>query len=305
MKRKRKGLILIPLVVCAGLTAAYTMLFVRTQDRTAPVLKLSSELQEVSVNADEAELIKGVSAWDDVDGDVSNSIVVEKISSIRKDHTARITYAAFDAAGNVSRISNELHYTDYVEPHFELKRSLVLTTSNTSDVVSYMGAQDVLDGDLSSKVKGNLVSDLSSLSVAGEHQVEFRVTNSMGDTVHLTLVVDVVEPDAYNAALTLSEQLVYVKKDSEFDAESYLSSIKIGAAETMLDGSEPGVRVYVNDYTDPARFIGSGAQIVNVEMVDGVDIHTAGVYNVTYVVSVERGTTLYNAFGRLHVVVEE
>lgn len=305
MKRKRKGLILIPLVVCAGLTAAYTMLYVRGKDSTAPVLKLNSELLEVSVNATEAELLKGVSAWDDVDGNVSDLIVVEKISSIRKDHTADVTYVAFDTAGNVSRISKEVRYVDYVEPHFTLKRSLVFTTSNVPDVVSYIGATDVLDGDLSSKVKGNMVSDLSSLAVAGEHQVEFRVTNSMGDTVHLTLPVDVFEPDAYNATLTLTEQLVYVQKDSEFDAESYLSSIKIGAVETMLDGSESGVRVYVNDYTDPARFIGSGAQIVNVEMVNGVDIQTAGVYSVTYVVSVVRGTTQYNAFGRLHVVVEE
>lgn len=305
MKKKRRWLVLIPLILCAALTAAYTFLFVVNQDINPPVIHVDDEVLKVSVSAENEQLLKGVSAWDDVDQDVSDLIVIEDISEIASDSTAKITYAAFDASGNVAKTSRTLQYTDYTSPHFLQKRALVFNANSSMDVLSCIGAEDVLDGDLSSKVKGTLISDTVSLSYAGLHTIEFRVTNSMGETVRISLPVDVVESDAYNASVELSDYLVYVPLQSEFDGEDYLSLLKIGATEYALDDSDDSIRTYVNNYVNPDRYIGSGATIINVEMNSTVNTSVPGVYSVTYTVTLERGTTEYVGFSRLNVVVEE
>lgn len=305
MKKKQQWLILLPLALCALLCGAYMFMFVMSDDLEPPVISMDQKELEVSVNAMKQQLLSDVKAWDEVDGNVSEQVVIESISALREDHTAEIVYAAFDQSGNVSKASRTIRYTDYQSPRFEIKKPLIFTTSSTMDVISCMSASDVLDGDISRKIKGTLISDTNSLSYAGVHEVQFRVTNSMGDTVYLKLPVDVFEPNTYNATLELNDYLVYLPLGSEFDSEVYLSTLKIGASELALDGSDSKVRLYINHYVDPSYYIGSGAEIVNAEVQSDVNTSVPGVYSVLYSVTLKRGSQEYTGFSRLNVVVEE
>lgn len=304
MKKKRKYLILIPLFLTGALCCAYMFLYAANRDKTAPVIKLNNNILEVSVNYTQQDLLQGVTAWDEHEGDVTYKVVVENISSLRKDHTANIVYAAFDSKGNVSKTSRKLKFTDYKEPQFYLKTPLVFTTSNNQDVMSCIGAKDVIDGDISRKIKGNLISDTSSLSNAGVHRIEFRVSNSLGDTVYLTLPVDVFEPNEMNASLTLKDYLIYLPKDADFDPAQYLSSLTIGTSELILDGSDDSVYVNAGSHIDLEMKTDSDQLIVNVDYDSNVNTGVSGVYSVTYTAVMERGTTTYTGFGRLNVVVE-
>ena len=312
MKKKkwlRAGLTVTLLAVCCGITAAYALVYVLRDDRTPPEITVASEVLEVSVTAGEQELLQGVSAEDRRDGDVTERIVVEGLSSIGEDRTATVTYAAFDRAGNVAKASRTVQYTDYTSPVFHLNRALVVQGNYVPNILEYLTATDMIDGDISSRIKGTLASKTGSLSDVGVHQVEFRVTNSMGDTQRITLPVDVLASGEYNGTVTLTEYLVRVKTFSAFRPESYLKNMTVGATEYPLtrqpvpeDPYAVRYGLYINDYHDPKENTDRTLRIINVDIDSNVDTTQPGLYSVAYRVSVDDN---YHGFTRLHVIVEE
>ncbi|MBQ8813378.1 MAG: hypothetical protein IJZ85_02620 [Lachnospiraceae bacterium] len=315
MKKKRSWLFILPFILCAAATIIYSAVFVWSDDSTPPVITIDSGEIEVSVLSEESELFRGVSAVDERDGDVSADIVVEKISNITDERTATITYAAFDRSGNVAKATRRVRYTDYTEPRFGLTRALIFQKGGSPDVLSYVTAEDQVDGDLGDKVKGTLVSDTSSLSYSGIHEIDFRVTNSMGDTVHLVLPVEVYDTGEYNATAALEQYLVYIQRDSDFRAESYLKELTIGSLDYSLKGDDPEIALYINGQRvgdagtenpdDPGE---NGGAIdpediirIDIDMKNEVNTGVPGVYSVTYTVTMNR----YIGYTRLIVVVEE
>ena len=139
---------------------------------------------------------------------------------------------------------------------------------------------DAIDGALDDRIKATLVSRDSSITAEGMHLVEFRVTNSMDDTVYLTVPVEVYASNAYNAAVELSENLVYLEKGARFDPNSYLSALRVSGE--LIDLKNYGDRVSVTYSSD-------------------VSTGTPGTYSVAY--TVKYGN--YTGYTRLIVVVEE
>lgn len=320
-RKKKTNLTFIPVVICAIATVIYTSLFVLSDDTKPPKITMDAHVLEISVQDDETAFLQGVSAKDNVDGDVTQSILVEKVSSLTKDHTVTVTYAAFDKSGNVAKATRTVKYKDYYSPHFYQTKSLTVSANSMADLVKYMGATDLIDGDISNQIKGTLLSNASSLNNPGLYEVEFRVTNSMKDTVHITLPVEVYAGGTYNANVELSEYLVYAKVGDSFKPASYLKNVVIGSLKYPLDNQNPRVsnrtaeeirqlgnnreeevRTYINSYVDPKENIDPYVHIVNVEMDSNVDMSQPGVYEVTYTVDYKGS---YKGYCRLNVVVEE
>lgn len=302
VKKSKSILIILFTLLCAAATGAYVFLFVLWDDTVAPVITVESDVLEVSVTAGEAELMAGVTAKDNADGDVTDLLLVEGISALNDQHEATITYAAFDKAGNVSKKTRTLRYTDYTSPVFGQSRSLTFSANNSSDILSYVSAFDVIDGDISSRVKGTLVSDTGNLNYPGIHQVEFRVTNSMGDTQYITLPVEIYENGAYNATVELTDYLIYLPKGAEFNPEDYLGSLVIGNNTYSLTSRTSRTRVYINNYVNPSDSASANVNIINVDIESNVDTSIPGVYSVIYKASYENS---YTGYARLNVVVEE
>ena len=301
MNIKNKKLFVSMLVLlCAILTSAYVFLFVLSDDRQPPEIHIDSEILNVSVTANEKALLKGVTATDDVDGDVTSSILIEGFSKFTAKNTAYITYVAYDSAGNVSKATRTVKFRDYTPPVFGQTKALVFASNTAPDVLSFVSAIDKIDGDISDRVKGTLLSEATSLNYPGEHQIEFRVTNSMGDTQRITLPVEVYDAGTYNATVELSDYLVYVKQGGEFRPESYLQNLVVGTKEYPLVADwKAGTMVYVNRYVNPS--INPTINIINVEMKSDVDTTTPGLYSVTYMVDLGGR---YKGYTRLNVVVE-
>lgn len=96
-------------VADAALIAASAFLYLNL-DRTAPVISFAdndSRLVYTESMSDE-ELLEGVSAFDDVDGDVTKSLLVEKVSETA-DGNVIVTYAAIDLSNNVAKKSRMYH----------------------------------------------------------------------------------------------------------------------------------------------------------------------------------------------------
>lgn len=96
-----------------------------TADHTAPRIVSDGVPLEVSVNATDAELCAGLTAADDRDGDLTDRIIVRRVSQLTGANSAQATYTVFDSASNFCTFTRPIYYTDYHKPRFSLSQPLV------------------------------------------------------------------------------------------------------------------------------------------------------------------------------------
>ncbi len=254
------------------------------EDGTAPEIKIEEGTLTLSVKDPEDRLLEGVTARDSKDGDVTDSIVVESVYGISEDGLVNVRYAAFDKAGNVAVAERYVSYEDYEKPVIQLEKPLVFEYGKNIDVFGCVSAYDVFDGDITRRIKATMVSENGDISEEGMHEVQFRVTNSVGDSAVLVLPVEVCPSDEYNAQLTLSDWLIYLPVGEKFDPEKYPVHLFTSYEEFDLTKEIPDGLVF--------------------DITNEVDTSKAGVYSVTYKAMMETGNRSYIAKTRLVVVVE-
>ena len=125
MKNKGKKLLLLVTAACCAAFGVYSCLGRSGRDREAPVISMAQSELRLSVTDEPACLLDGVTAADAHDGDVTASLVVESVRGMVSDRRFTVTYAAFDAAGNVAKAQRTVCYEDYVSPRFSLSAPLV------------------------------------------------------------------------------------------------------------------------------------------------------------------------------------
>ncbi|MBQ8830101.1 MAG: hypothetical protein IJ017_00695 [Oscillospiraceae bacterium] len=266
------------IILCLAVFAGYKLIVSAATDTKAPVISALGDIQ-VEVAADYSAFLTGVSASDNRDGDVTGSIVVEKVELLDSDGTISVTYAAFDSAGNVAKTERTGMYTDYESPRFTLSAPLAFSSSNF-DVLKIVGATDKIDGNIQHRVRATLMDDASITSM-GVHDVQFRVTNSLGDAVEIILPVEVYSGSGYNAKLTLTDYLIYLPVGADFDEDDYLNAMVCYGEEVALSGENRNkYSVHTNGY---------------------VDTDTPGVYTISYEVVYNQ---IYIGYSKLIVVVE-
>lgn len=195
----------------------------RETDNTGPELTVSEDVLEVSIEAEESELLAGVTASDSKDGDVTDSLVIEGISSFIDDRRI-VTYAAFDQDKNVGKASRQIRYTDYEHPKFALEEPLMFPVGYDTNFLKGITASDCIDGDITMAVclsKGyTLYSD-----VAGDYPVQVEVTNSSGDTSVLPVTITIYDPAEYSRSpkIILEDYILYIAPGEEPDLEAYIS----------------------------------------------------------------------------------
>lgn len=222
-----------------------------TSDYVAPVITAESDVLHVSVTASEKELLAGMTAADNLDGDVTESLVVVSQSRFVAQNTRRINYAAFDENNNVGTYTRDVVYTDYHSPRFVLKEPLRFVAGNSSyDYFRHLQAEDCLDGNLTSQVKitfgdTNMVSDSVSMQ-----KVNLQVTNSAGDTVNLVLNATFEDYESYSkASPALTDYIVYTQKGKKLELRAYLDGIwTAGNHRKFSDlGFDPETDISIND----------------------------------------------------------
>lgn len=225
---KRVNLLLMGvLAVAIGLFSAYQIWIHNNLDTTGPVITVEEKMLEISVEDPQEALMRGITAMDDRDGDVTGRMLVESIYGITEDNVTTVTYAAFDRAGNVSKLQRQVRYKDYESPKLELYGSLCFPGGANVDVLEYVGARDVIEDDIRRRVRATLISNTKAINNIGSHVVRFQVTNSLGDTTQADIPVEVYDPEWYTAYVGLREYLVYLKVGDSFDPESYLKTFQV------------------------------------------------------------------------------
>ena len=171
MRKKGKWLLLLLVLICCGGFAIYQFLWNQTYDREPPEITMDQDELTLSVSDLESALLQGVTATDAQDGDVTDSLVVESVRGVVADQRFTVTYAAFDSDGNVTKAQRTVRYSDYVSPRFSLTGSLLFRTGSSLDIFSVLKAEDVVDGDLTDRIKATMTSGGQQISAAGCHEV--------------------------------------------------------------------------------------------------------------------------------------
>lgn len=281
----RKWIPALVLAACVLAFVGYRAYDHARTDTKGPQITIDERQQlQLSVSDPQQMLLQGVTAQDDRDGDVSAMTVVESVGSISPEGMVTVTYAAFDRSGNVTKAQRQVCYTDYESPRFTLSQALVFTYGTSFDVLDAVGAKDALDGDIRSRVKATPL-DETAISAEGTHKVQFRVTNSLGETVTAELPVEVCPSGRYNAELTLTQYLVYVRQGEDLEPEDYLSKFTTN-----------------EDTTDLARGVPSD---IRVRTVGRVNTNEPGIYTVAFYASQTTQRQTYDGYTKLIVIVEE
>ena len=125
---------------------------INSKDNQAPVITMDTDSIQVSCQAEDGELLKGIKATDSKDGDVTGSLIVESVSNFMENHTRNMTVVAFDSDNHATKAARKITYTDYVSPTFSLTEPLRFAM-NTQDIMGTLTCSDVLDGDITGKIK--------------------------------------------------------------------------------------------------------------------------------------------------------
>lgn len=227
-------------------------------DHNAPVISCDTDTIEVSVKDGEEEILKYVTASDKKDGDITSDIIIESISSFVADNRAKVTFTVCDSDNNVTKLEKDLVYTDYTNPVFSIaKQQVYYTGASKVDLLDGVTAEDVLEGDISSRI--TIKESLVDLSQPGVYPVTYRVTTSKGSFSEITVNVYVYD-GRLSESIILKNYLVYTDINKKINPETFLSSYP----KEMLD----------EDYSEDYKY--------ELKITDETNYQKSGTYYVTY-----------------------
>ena len=252
--------------------------------------KESSDEESGGETDDDAALYQGLTAEDNRDGDLTDSIRVSSMSNFTEPGKREITYAVFDSSNNSATLTRTLEYTDYTSPQIKLSAPLRYTLDEMSDVslTENMSVEDCLDGDITSQIRASY-NDAVYVQQAGDYPITVQVSNSAGDTCTVNLTVTVTDPSGENESQKyyplLSQYIVYAKVGGSVDYDSLITGFEHNGAEYLFEEED-------DDFMPGKRG--------DVDISGDVNFDKAGSYTVDYRFTSEDGVT---ATTKLAVVV--
>ncbi|MBQ6020646.1 MAG: hypothetical protein IJL26_10785 [Clostridia bacterium] len=196
----------------------------KKEDKTLPVITIENDMLEVELDASAEDLLVGVSAYDEKDGDLTERVIVESISKFTEVGVCKVYYAVCDYDNHVASASRRITYKGYTSPKFYLNRSLCFSQLESIDASSVIGAYDVIDGDISSNI---IITSVDyEYGVLGTYTVKAEVSNSKGDQISLSIPLIVENRNINAPTVALSSYLIYVPKGTEIDPMHYFVSAR-------------------------------------------------------------------------------
>lgn len=249
------------IVVLVAVTALFCVTTV-TQNlnnrNEAPSITCSSDTLELSVDAGESELLSGVTAADNQDGDLTAEILIAGVSKFTdvENATANVDYLVFDSDGNMGALTRTIRYTDYTAPRFSLTEPLNYKSSENIILLDRLHASDCIDGDITDSIR---VSSLDSTTRDEIYALTVQVTNSMGDTREMNLELFWQHDNTDRPVVRLNTCLLYLEQGSAFNPREYVSyadtstgmvSKSLITIEDTVDTSEAGTYFVYYSYND-------------------------------------------------------
>ncbi|WP_299115474.1 immunoglobulin-like domain-containing protein [uncultured Winogradskyella sp.] len=170
-------------------------------DTEAPVITLNGSAT-INLNQGEAYTELGATATDNVDGDLTSSIVTTGTVNTNVAGTYTVTYSVSDAAGNNASTTRTVNViADTTAPVITLNGSSTVSL-DLGQIYTELGATatDNVDGDLTSSI---VTTGTVNTSIAGMYTVTYSVSDAAGNNASATRTVT-VNPDTTAPVITLN-----------------------------------------------------------------------------------------------------
>jgi hypothetical protein len=171
------------LIICViGVFAACIAVMALT-DNEAPAIKIDENgiIQTYADDTPEEDLLKGVSAYDAQEGDVSDSLKIMSVIVINEGENVQITYAAKDSKNNIVQETVKIPYSgnasagDVVVSADTNKQE---TTEETTQEETTMEEETTLDPTKVSGGSGEPVTiDQQAVNTSGKPAIELKYTD--------------------------------------------------------------------------------------------------------------------------------
>jgi hypothetical protein len=193
------------------------------RDAIAPRIMDSVGDLHLKVSDDDASLLQGLTATDDKDGDLTDRILVERMSRFSKPGVCEVSYVVFDNSNNFVRYQRTVTYDDYVSPRLQFDRPLLYNMGEQITITDRIKLYDCLDGDISHTLKletSNVPDDTD-----GIYEIEIKATSNYGDEVYARVPLNIEVNSGDAPKIELKQYLAYAKVGEFFEASDYIESV--------------------------------------------------------------------------------
>lgn len=142
-------------VICAAIAVIFVICIsvMVSRDDEPPVITIGTELTQYKSSMKNKKLLADVTAYDEKDGNVTDSLIVKSVVTLSKGNQVKITYAAKDSSNNVAIAYRVLDMVggkkDDKESETETKKKN--TSSNKNKVTTESASEDASES-ISEKV---------------------------------------------------------------------------------------------------------------------------------------------------------
>ena len=201
----------------------------------------------------------GVTAKDNLDGDVTKNIKISGDLNIHKVGWYTLIYSVSDKAGNTETVSLKVNVFDNVGPAISGVNDKVIPLNSSFDPKSGVTAKDNADGDLTKFIK---ITGSVNTKVKGVYSLTYSVSDKSGNESKITRRITVNPPDTVKPTISGASNKVV----------------------TMNTSFDPKVGVTARDNTD-----GDLTKVIKVT--GSVNTKVKGTYTLTYTVTDKAGNT--------------
>ena len=212
------------------------------KDRKGPEIFFDEEKQiEYAEGMDEELLLKGVTAVDEKDGDVSDSLLVEKVAGTNGKEVI-VTYVARDGANNVGKASRAFTVVDSYD-----RGDILPVEEETFETGDMLGTEGVTETETGSNEEGSSGEEEGQDENQGERNNEGEPA---GPNPVLVLNADVIETK--KGVAPNWNEVIETMSDDKDDYNTLYNNLKLeGQVELNEEGEYP-VTLYTVD-TDGNR----------------------------------------------------
>jgi hypothetical protein len=204
-----------------------------------------------------AEIQNSLTAYDDIDGDLTSRIVIKSDNYSANMQTLgsyTVVFEVADNSANTTEITINIEVVDVLAPVFSevgVIQAVYPNVYTPEDIRLMMTASDNYDGDVSASI--TLVNDNYSLNanVVGTYTMEFTVTDSSGNSVNRIQEIQVIDNEGPVISGTDNISVGY-------DQTLTVSLVKAGlsAIDNYDESSALEIILESNDYTENKNTLG-------------------------------------------------
>lgn len=181
------------------------------KDEEAPVITLPAENKNEIYVGDAFNPMEGVIASDNIDGDLTDNIVITGNVNVDAAGTYTIEYKVTDKAGNETKIERIITVIkDRVKPTISFAGDNEVKYGETFDAFKGVTATDDIDGDITIFV--TLVGMVDT-KVSGQYYLTYQVTDKAGNTCSVTRTITVKEQEKNTTEETTTAKVTEKKTE--------------------------------------------------------------------------------------------